>query len=205
VLVSHQMNAMRRLCNRVAWIDAGKIRMDGSADGVVNAYEAAMSEDGGIPTGSRTGDHARGYFTGWEIVDQDKTSLHSMEVIGPVTVRFTLKLREAVKNGIHGITLYNAERQLLWSRAAYELNLGVGAHDLIYDFPLLPLKPGIYTWMVSFWDREELIDMGDLAPEFHVLIPSFQHERDEWTGLLNLPSEFTVRPSSAAYSSRPSG
>jgi lipopolysaccharide transport system ATP-binding protein len=197
VLVSHQMNAMRRLCNRVAWIDAGKIRIDGSADGVVNAYEAAMSEDGGIPTGSRTGDHARGYFTGWEIVDQEKTSLHSMEVIGPVTVRFTLKLREAVKNGIHGITLYNAERQLLWSRAAYELNLGAGAHDLIYDFPLLPLKPGIYTWMVSFWDREELIDMGDLAPEFHVLIPSFQHERDEWTGLLNLPSEFKVRPSSA--------
>src|ERR1700686_5222556 len=50
VLRSQQMNAMRRLCNRVAGIDAGKIRMDGSADGVVNAYEAAMSENGEIPT-----------------------------------------------------------------------------------------------------------------------------------------------------------
>jgi len=60
------------------------------------------------------------------------------------------------------------------------------------------LKPGIYTWMVSFWDREELIDMGDLAPEFHVVAQSFQHPRDEWTGLLNLPSEFTVRPRDAS-------
>jgi hypothetical protein len=81
------------------------------------------------------------------------------------------------------------------------LNLDAGTHDFIYDFPLLPLKPGIYTWMVSFWDREELIDMGDLAPEFHVVMQSFQHPRDEWTGLLNLPSEFTVRSSLLAEAS----
>jgi lipopolysaccharide transport system ATP-binding protein len=197
VLVSHQMNSMRRLCNRVTWIDAGKIRMDGSADAVVNAYETAMSKDGGVLTGSRTGDHARGHFTGWEIVDQAETSAHAMGAIGPVTVRFMLKLYEHVKNGVHGIALYNAERQLLWGWAAYELNLCAGDHDLIYDFPLLPLKPGIYTWMVSFFDRDELIDKGDLTPEFHVVTQSFQHQLDEWSGLINLPSQFRVRPSSA--------
>jgi lipopolysaccharide transport system ATP-binding protein len=195
VLVSHQLNQIRRLCHRVIWIDAASVRKEGSADGVVNAYEAAMSKDGGIPSGSRTGDHARGYFTGWEIIDQKSPSPHTMAVIGPITVRFTLKLLEPIKHGHHGITLYNAERQMLWSWGAYELNLSAGTHDLMYDFPLLPLKPGIYTWMVSFWDREELIDVGDLAPEFHVVMQSFQHQRDEWTGLLNLPSEFTVRPS----------
>jgi lipopolysaccharide transport system ATP-binding protein len=204
VLVSHQLNQIRRLCHRAIWIDAASVRQEGSTDGVVNAYEAAMSKDGGISASSRTGDRARGYFTGWEIVDQENTSSHSMGVVGPVTVRFTLNLNEPIKNGIHGVALYNAERELLWGWAAYELSLGAGAHDFIYDFPLLPLKPGIYTWMVSFWDREELIDMGDLVPEFHVVAQSFQHQRDEWSGLLNLPSEFTVRPSSATHSSRPS-
>jgi lipopolysaccharide transport system ATP-binding protein len=200
VLVSHQMNSMRRLCNRVTWIDAGEIREEGSADAVVNAYEAAMSKAGGTTAGSRTGDHARGYFTGWELVDQKNSSPHTMAMVGPVTVRFKLKLCEHIKNGIHGIALFNAERQLLWGWAAYELNLGAGDHDLIVDFPLLPLKPGIYTWMVSFWDRDELIDKGDLAPDFHVVTPSFQHQFDEWSGLINLPSEYTVRSSSAAYS-----
>ena len=204
VLVSHQMNQMRRLCDRVAWIDDGSVRQQGSADGVVNAYEAAMSKDDGPPTGSRTGDHARGYFTGWEIVDQEKTSRHSMSVVGPVTVRITIKLLEAIKNGIHGIALFNAERQLFWGWAAYELSLGAGIHEFIFEFPLLPLKPGIYTWNVSFWDREELIDKGDLVPEFHVVAPSLQHQFDEWTGLLNLPSVFTVRSTSAAYSPRSS-
>jgi lipopolysaccharide transport system ATP-binding protein len=197
VLVSHQLNSIRRLCQRVIWIDSASVRKAGPPDGVVNAYEAAMSQGGAAPVGSRTGDHARGYFTGWEIADHEEASPHTMAVVGPVTVRFTLKLREPIKNGVHGIALYNAERQLLWGWAAYELNLGAGTHDLNYDFPLLPLKPGVYAWMVSFWDREELIDMGDLAPEFHVVTQSFQHQRDEWTGLINLPSKFTVSPSSA--------
>src|SRR5229473_362184 len=204
VLVSHQLNQIRRLCHRVVWIDAASIRQDGSPEAVVNAYEAAMSKSEGAPVGSRTGDHARGHFTGWEIVQPRGDNPHTLTSVGPVTVRFTLKLHEPIKHGHHGITLYNADRQLLWSWAANELSLGAGEHDFIYDFPLLPLKPGIYTWMVSFWDREELIDMGDLAPEFHVVTPSFQHPLDEWTGLINLPSEFTVRSRSAALASQPS-
>jgi len=204
VLVSHQLNQIRRLCHRVVWVDDGSVRLNGTTHDVVSAYEAAMSNNGDNPAGFRTGDHARGHFTGWEIVNPENTSPHALDVVGPVTVRFTLKLNEPIKHGVHGITLYNADRQMLWSWAAYELSLDAGTHDFIYDFPLLPLKPGIYTWMVSFWDREELIDMGDLVPEFHVVIPSFQHPRDEWCGLLNLPSGFTVRPSSGAYSSWPS-
>jgi lipopolysaccharide transport system ATP-binding protein len=205
VLVSHQLNQIRRLCHRVVWIDAASIRQDGSPEAVVNAYEAAMSKSEGDPVGSRTGDHARGHFTGWEITNPESASPHSLDSVGPVTVRFTLKLHKPVRHGIHGIALYNADRQLIWAWAAYQLSLEAGVHDLVYQFPMLPLKPGIYTWMVSFWDREELIDMGDLTPEFHVVTQSFQHPLDEWTGLLNLPSEFTVRSGAAAYSSRPSG
>ena len=205
VLVSHQMNQMRRLCHRVAWIDGGIVRQQGSADEVVNAYEAATSKNGGPPAGPRIGDHARGYFTGWEIVGQADTSPHLLSVSGPVSVRFMLKLLEPIKNGIHGVALFDAERRLLWGWATYELNLDTGTHDFVYDFPLLPLRPGIYTWMVSFFSRDELIDVGDLAPEFQVVIPSFQHQFDEWAGLLNLPSVFKVRSTSAAHSSQLSG
>jgi lipopolysaccharide transport system ATP-binding protein len=205
VLVSHQMNQMRRLCHRVVWVDAGSVRQDGLPDGIVNAYEAAMSKNEEIPIGAREGDHARGYFTGWEIISPENSAPHSIDAVGPVTLRFKLKLHQAVKHGVHGITLYNADRQIVWGWAAYELSLDAGDHDLIYDFPMLPLKPGIYTWMVSFFERQELIDKGDLGPEFHVVTQSFQHPLDEWSGPLNLPSEFTVRPSSAAaYSFRPS-
>jgi teichoic acid transport system ATP-binding protein len=37
-LVSHSMNTVRDTCNRVIWINKGRIRMDGDAETVVDAY-----------------------------------------------------------------------------------------------------------------------------------------------------------------------
>src|SRR5580658_712730 len=42
VLVSHQLNQIRRLSHRVIWVDGGAIRQDGSPEAVVGAYEATM-------------------------------------------------------------------------------------------------------------------------------------------------------------------
>src|SRR6202047_3733697 len=43
VLVSHQLNQIRRLCTRVIWVDNGQVKMVGGAHEVVSAYELAMS------------------------------------------------------------------------------------------------------------------------------------------------------------------
>ena len=42
VLVTHQMNQIRRLCHRVLWVDEGSIRQNGNAQEVLAAYESAM-------------------------------------------------------------------------------------------------------------------------------------------------------------------
>lgn len=39
LFVSHDMNAIRRICTRVVWIDHGRIRMTGDTEVVVAAYE----------------------------------------------------------------------------------------------------------------------------------------------------------------------
>ncbi len=44
MIVSHSMGSLRDMCQRVVWIDHGDLRMDGDADDVIRAYEAA---DGG--------------------------------------------------------------------------------------------------------------------------------------------------------------
>src|SRR5450755_653115 len=58
VLVSHQLNQIRRLCNRVVWIDGGKVRQNGSAHEVVSAYEGAMSS--GTRNGEQQGERQVG-------------------------------------------------------------------------------------------------------------------------------------------------
>ena len=41
VLVSHNIGAVRSLCNRVIWMDQGEVHMDGDVDEVLDAYEAS--------------------------------------------------------------------------------------------------------------------------------------------------------------------
>src|ERR1700688_2691185 len=44
VFVSHQMSQIRRLCERVIWVDRGVIKLDGPTLDVVSAYERAFTE-----------------------------------------------------------------------------------------------------------------------------------------------------------------
>jgi lipopolysaccharide transport system ATP-binding protein len=193
VLVSHQLNQIRRLCHRVVWIDDGRIRQSGPTIEVVNAYELEMNRDGEGRLANRSGDRSRGEFLGWHVVASGSDGYcNSIRTTQNVTLEFALHLKQSVRNGIHGIALYNADRQLMWGWAAYGLKLDPGLHNLVYKFPLLPLRPGGYTWMVSFWDGPDLIDVGDIMPEFQVVVPSLQHPRDEWSGVMNLPVDFCV-------------
>src|SRR5258705_12483152 len=67
VLVSHQLNQIRRLCHRVVWIDAGSIRRDGPTHEVVSAYESAMARG---KTDGKTEDRpsdTKGRFLKWAI------------------------------------------------------------------------------------------------------------------------------------------
>jgi hypothetical protein len=91
-----------------------------------------------------------------------------------------------------GAALYNVDRQLIWGQAANDLEMGEGAHELTYQFPMLPLKPGPYTWYVTLWEDDALLDECDLIPELLVATENHQHARDEWSGHLNVPSRFEI-------------
>src|SRR5262249_7074215 len=53
VLVTHQMNQIRRLCQRVMWVDGGQVRQSGPTSEIVGAYESAMSSNDRTQTGSK--------------------------------------------------------------------------------------------------------------------------------------------------------
>lgn len=62
LLVSHSMSQVLELCDEAIWLEAGEIRMRGSAFEVVKAYEAFMQSrvSGGLPPGDDTGRNADG-------------------------------------------------------------------------------------------------------------------------------------------------
>src|ERR1700687_1842695 len=67
VLVSHQLNQIRRLCHRVVWIDGGHVRQNGSTHEVVSAYESAMARGETNSHSKDRGAGTKGRFLSWEI------------------------------------------------------------------------------------------------------------------------------------------
>jgi lipopolysaccharide transport system ATP-binding protein len=192
VLVSHQLNQIRRLCHRAVWIDDASVRRDGPTPEVVSAYESAMAsgDSNGAPQNRTSATKAR--FLRWEITDSASAQPEVLETLGPVTVKFVVQVNIPVRTGHHGIALYNHDRQLIWGYATDDLQLPSGEHEFSYAFPMLPLRPGSYTWLVSLYDEAELLDSWDCIPPMLVATEPAAHKRDEWAGVLNIPSEFSV-------------
>ena len=189
VFVSHQMNQIRRLCEKVIWMDGGTIRQAGPTAEVVGAYEAAVAS-GAASSDADRGQKAR--FLNWEILEPQSESPHTLNILGPVTVRFTLRVSQYLSRATHGIALYNMDRQLMWGWAKDDLYIEPGVHSFTYEFPMLPLRPGAYAWMVTLYQDGELLDSWDCRPELNIATEDYQHPKDEWSGVLNVPSEFSV-------------
>jgi lipopolysaccharide transport system ATP-binding protein len=190
VLVSHQLNQIRRLCQRAAWIDAGSIRRLGPTHEVVSAYESAMAR------GERNGDKSearettKGRFVGWRLVDGSPDEQQTLSIVGPITVEFAVEVTEPIRKGHHGVALYNRDGQLIWATDVGDLELPIGRHGLRHTFSMLPLKPGPYYWLVSLFERNEMLDLWNCVPEMLVATESYQHPEEAWNGFLNLPSKF---------------
>src|SRR5216684_6293952 len=102
VFVSHQMNQIRRLCARVMWIDAGRLRLDGATPEVVSAYERAMSRgDIGERQDTRESE-TKTRFLKWQLGSPaEGANPYQLDSLGEVTVHFDLRLNDTLRRGHH--------------------------------------------------------------------------------------------------------
>lgn len=192
VLVTHQLNQIRRLCHRVLWVDGGQIRMNGNAHEVLAGYETAMFS-GERSEGLKRGSNVKAQFLRWEIAEPPSADAHRLSSLGSVTLNFIVELAQPMNNGEHGIALFNAERQLIWASATQNLTLKPGVHIFSHALPSLPLRPGVYQWQVSLWDNGEMLDLWDCLPDMNIATHVHQHHMDQWNGILNIPDRFSIR------------
>jgi lipopolysaccharide transport system ATP-binding protein len=192
VLVSHQLNQIRRLCQRVVWIDGGEIRQDGPPHEVVSAYESAMTsgDAGSMRVGA--GSSGKGRFLRWEIVEPQGELPHTLSSLGPVTLKFVVQIQKPIVHGDHGIAIYNPENQLIWAWAVKNFALEPGEHGLFHRFATFPVRPGPYSFYVSLHDDGELVDSMNLSPEMIIATDVYQYPFDDWKSILNLPCQFEV-------------
>ena len=191
VFVSHQINQIRRLCKRVLWIDAGRIRQSGPAGEVIAAYEAAMMKSA-QETHQAAGSPV---FLGWELDDAGNILRDGSK---KVTINFTICLKEAVRRGHFGLRFHNDSGVSVGGWGFDDLSLEAGVQRLRFTLPYLPLRPGTYTILCSLFNGGnnltggKLLELWNAVPFLAVDTLPLSHQQDAWAGILNIPADLEV-------------
>lgn len=209
VFVSHDMGAVKTICQHVIYLDGGKLVEQGSAEKVADVYlkraqarSKQQIEGEGIPESS---------YPRWgsgEILVED------VEVLGeggertqvfrtgePFSVRLGYRARETVQQPVFGVGLYRADGTYingcnhLWNEHPLEIECiqkgETGA--LRMELGPLPLLEGRYYITAFLYDHSKPsptpIDHREHAIGFQVMdAQSHQH------GLMTLPAKWSFEP-----------
>lgn len=191
VFVSHQMNQIRRLCERALWIDAGQIREEGPTSQVISSYESAMMRG----TQGQEGLAGAPVFLGWEIPGEENTIRDGLKEI---TMNFTVSPKEAVHRGHFGLHIYNDAGLLVASWGFEEMTLDPGLQQLQVTLPYLPLRPGTYSILCSLYNEGNnltggrLLEVWNAVPFLTVDTLPLSHQQDNWAGIFNIPADLKI-------------
>ena len=191
IFVSHQMGQIRRLCERVFWIDSGRVRLEGPTGEVVAAYESASLQSDATVDG-----HGR-CFLKWSIIGRDNVVRDDMS---DVAFHFHVHLAEPISQGHFGLTIINDSGSVIVGWGFDNIEIPAGEQEISLRVPTLPLRPGAYSLSCAIFNRGNNLTGGQLLEHWYALPPLIvdtrpvSHPQDRWAGVLNIPAEFRVEP-----------
>jgi lipopolysaccharide transport system ATP-binding protein len=191
IFVSHQMNQIRRLCERVLWIDGGQIREQGPTGRIVAAYESATMA---ASAASGNGAHC---FASWSLNGNGNVLEDGVD---EVRFHFRLHLREPVTNGHFGVCVMTESNAVLTGWGFDGIEVPAGDQEIIVCLPSLPLRPGSYALACSLFNNGNNLTGGHLVEKWYALpglvidTKPVSHPQDLWAGVLNIPSEIRILP-----------
>jgi homopolymeric O-antigen transport system ATP-binding protein len=202
LFVSHQMTAIRRLCSRTLWLEAGRIKEFGPTGEVVARYETESLQAPAPGEGScRAAVSYLARYLSWRIGDVPEDQASVVSSFGPVTFLLTVDVQKAIPKAYGGFEIRDTEGDLIWSTTTYEHGVGdveltPGENVFRFRLPSLPIRPGTYRLHASLYNRDgqQLLDDWWAVPELIVATEPQSHSRDEGQGVLNIPAEFQVHP-----------
>ena len=187
LLVSHQMDVVRRLAGKALLLKQGQLVCSGDPVDVVNRYlaEGAGRILPGIAVDSHRmprGGNLEAIFTEVTCTSDDSPSglLHTN---GSLRVETTVEARRAVRFNSLSVTLFdrNGTRLLSADSFAPERDsrlLPAGRHRLAARLPRIPLRPGVYVLGLCLAQRPLVfIDNCEAIGEIEVLPAPGQEDR----------------------------
>jgi len=172
VMVSHSLGTMQNMCDRLAWLDRGRVQAIGSPQETVSAYrrrvddaeERRLAEHGGHEV-STDGDARRAgtreiIITDFVVLGPDGAPVGMPASGSPVTFRIHYEARKPVDNPCFSMAFETEHGVWLTGRTTNDDGIrtgrlfGEGFIDCVVDS--LPFSPGVLLVSVGVTDEHQL-------------------------------------------------
>jgi len=191
LLVSHNPYTIRSNCDRVVWLEYGKVRAVGEVNEVCDAYELHMGQEAAPSLQQRYGDgalHVSHIDCPTEIASGDGLSIRVTLESDRTLVDPIIQVSLTAPGGQHVVV-----NDTLTDGVDIAIERGSNVFEL--DYPTLPIRPGVYTFNVAvseqYMTNLQLMDLGIGRIEV-------RRERDDHgAGFLALAPTWQTRAASA--------
>ncbi len=213
VFVSHDLAAVQNLCDRVIWLEKGRIHEEGPAYEVIDRYLRYVhrKEQADFPPASFPNERGDGGETGelrkrWGTREVEITGVRFLDGSGrerqifftsePLTARIHYKAHRRIEQPVFGVAVYRSDGLHVSGPntrfSGYPIEHIEGEGEIDYTIVSLPLLEGTYEFSVACYDQmlQHAYDHQHRLYTFRVRTGRL-HER---FGLIYTPCRWEHRP-----------
>ncbi|MFA5866597.1 MAG: ABC transporter ATP-binding protein [Actinomycetota bacterium] len=200
ILVTHDLEAVRKFCDSAVWLDGGRLMREGSTGDVIDAYRVEVHKkerekmlqgvDEILPRGNRYGS-GEARVTKLEMLDKNGQSVRGFDLGEPVKVVMDYEARPDLGELIFGVSIFAKD-----GTYCFGTNTGVdgltissskGKGTVTLVFESLPLMAGTYLLDIGLFDQNAKHPYDYLSRTFDFKVrggkkgeSGFFHLNHEW-------------------------
>jgi ABC-type polysaccharide/polyol phosphate transport system ATPase subunit len=181
LLVTHNMSLVKKICQRAAWLDQGKLIEIGSVEMVVDRYLQSVREkvnrhlkEERYDNQERQWGSKKIEITNVRLLDETQAEQHIFYTGQALILEMDYQANGTIDSPVFGIAVHRQDGlHLTGPNTSFSgLNLGKisGSGKIIYRVPYLPLLPGKYYFSVAAVnsDDSEIFDYHDRLYTFQI-------------------------------------
>lgn len=162
-LVSHNLDAVRAICNQALWLDNGRIAASGATEPVIEAYlddvaarEARLAPQNDQPMPQERWGSGEAQIVGVRFLDAQGREREDFVTDEPMIARIRYRARQRITRPVFGVAIYHRDGIHVNGPntrfADYTIDWIEGEGEIDYIVPRLPLLEGKYDFSATVYD-----------------------------------------------------
>jgi lipopolysaccharide transport system ATP-binding protein len=175
LFVTHDLEAVRRLCTRAILLEGGEVALAGSTDMIIGKYinsDSSLQSDFEIPPPQDK--NAPAFASKLTIENLDGTPINGFRVGAPWQIRVTFTVVRQTEHFIAGMGINSDRGVPLWTVWSEPQDLGPGDYSIVFSNSNVLLCAGTFSIIVGLSSHERTFHYTEDAG--HLVLSNVTHE-----------------------------